>query len=193
MEVSKMKRHLMVILLVAFFTPAILYAQDKVEEPGTKLEAFLAKKGEIFIKDSYTIGTINLRLGSLEIDALVIYKPGMENQSLRGLRIEVKQSGRIERTHTSMLDLEEIESLSKAISYMISLAEKWKGGNREAYSEVTFSTKGDFKVGFYQKGAERKIYIISGRISQASCYGELEDLGKLKANVDKGLSMLKEK
>jgi len=42
-----------------------------------------------------------------------------------------------------MLDLEEIESLSQAINYMITLAGKWKGENRAVYTEVTFSTKGN--------------------------------------------------
>jgi hypothetical protein len=192
-----MKKLVLSLSLLMFLLPGLLFSQEKegqqVREPATKLEEFLAKKGKIFIKDSYEIGTLTMRMGSAEFDALVLYEPGMEGQRRKGLRIEVKQPGRIERTHTSMLDLEEIESLSQAVSYMINLAGKWKAENRAVYTEVTFSTKGEFQVGFYQKGLERSIYMVSGHISRASCYGGIEDLGKLKEITDKGLSILKQK
>lgn len=82
-----------------------------------------------------------------------------------------------------------MESLSQAITYMITLLEKWQGKNRE-YTEVIFSTKGDFKLGFYQKGSEVNSFSKSGIIGAASCYFPTNDLSKLKAIIDKGNSLL---
>jgi hypothetical protein len=117
----------------------------------------------------------------------------MEAQKIKGIRVEITESGRLERKRISFLDLDEIESASKAISYMIDLGEKWKGTNREAYTEVTFSTKGDFKVGFYQKGQKRSVYLDSGYVAHASAFMEVEDFPALKNIFDKGLSLLKQK
>lgn len=186
-----------VFCIFLIFMPELIFAQvrgeEKPTEPATKLEAFLVKKGKIVIKDSYELGAIMGRFGRAEVDALVIYEPGIESERIRGLRVEIKEAGRLERSHTSFLDMEEIESLSKAIKYMADLSEKWKGEMREAYTEVTFSTKGHFKVGFYQKGSERSAYLHSGYIGRATCFMEVGDFGKLKNIVDKGLSLLNRK
>jgi len=56
---------------------------------------------------------------------------------------------------------------------MITLLEKWKGIGRE-YTEVIFSTKGDFELGFYQKGTEVQAFSKSGVIGAASCYMQWE-------------------
>jgi hypothetical protein len=120
---------------------------------------------------------------------LTIYEPGKETDKIRGLRIEVYEGGRLERSDTSFLDMDEVESLSQAITYMLSLLEKWNGNDRE-YTEVIFSTKGDFILGFYQKGTEVQAFSKSGIIAAASCYFSTDELSKLKAIVDKGNSIL---
>ena len=196
-EDREMKKYLMAILLVVFFfTPGILLAQaneeEKPKEPPTKLEAFLAKKGKLIVKDEYNVGTLK-KLGTVEFSAIVLYEPGMESQRIKGMFIEIKESGRVERKRTSFLDLEEIESMSKAIIYMADLAEKWKGQTREAYTDVTFSAKGDFKIGFYHAGAKRSIFMYAGYALQTSAFMGVEDFPEIKAILDKGLSLLKQK
>jgi len=167
------------------------YGQQQTQkEPATKLEQFLAKKGKLIIKDSHEAGVLHGQYGTkITVDALTIYEPGKEMDKIRGLRIEVHEGGRLERRDTSFLDMDEVESLSQAISYMITLLEKWKGINRE-YTEVIFSTKGDFNLGFYQKGTEVTAFSKSGIIGAARCYFATNDLSKLKAIVDKGNSLL---
>lgn len=192
-----MKRYLTLISLVVFlFAPAILLAQAKEEEkpkePPTKLEAFLAKKGKIVVKDTYRLGTLK-KLGIIEFSALVLYEPGMESQRIKGIRVEITEPGRVERKRVSFLDLEEIESVSKAITYMADLAEKWKGQAREAYTEVTFSTKGDFNIGFFQSSEKRSVYVHTGYVVHASSFMEVEDFPDIKSILDKGLSLLKQK
>lgn len=192
-----MKKFLIVVLCTLVFLPLIASAQVKKEgetkEPATKLEEFLAKKGKLIIKDSYALGEVAGRYGSIEFNALVIYEPGLESQRIRGLKIEVTEEGRYERSNTSFLDLDEIESLSKALEYMTGLSAKWKSTNKE-YTEVVFSTKGDFGIGFYQKGIEQTAFSSSGYIGKASCFfSSMEDLSSVKAIADKGLKLLSEK
>ena len=193
-----MKKFLITVLCVLVLVPLVASAQvkkeDKAKEPATKLEAFLAKKGRLIIKEFYDLGEVAGRYGSkIEFTALVIYEPGQESQRVRGLKIEVTEGGRYERSNTSFLDLEEIESLSKAIEYMVGLSAKWAGINKE-YTEVIFSTKGDFDIGFWQKGTEQRAFSSSGYIGKATCYfSSMQDLSSVKAIADKGLKLLNEK
>lgn len=151
-----MTRKILISFSVVFMLVSTLaYAQQQGQkEPATKLEQFLAKKGKLIIKDSEEAGVLKGQYGTkITVDALAIYEPAKEAEKIRGLRIEVYGGGRLERSDASFLDMDEVESLSQAITYMISLLEKWQGKSRE-YTEVIFSTKGDFQLGFYQKGTK---------------------------------------
>lgn len=190
-----------IIFAVSYFLilmPLIAFAQveeeRKAEKPATKLEEFLAKKGKLIIKDFYKLGEVSGNNGSkIEFDAVVIYEPGQETERIRGLRLEVTERGRYERSDTSFLDLEEIESLSKAIAYMVDLSSKWKYINKE-YTEVVFSTKDDFSIGFYKRAYKINAFSSSGYIGKASCYfSSMQDLNSVKNIADKGLKLLKEK
>lgn len=184
-----------VIILVAL--PISSFSQTKKAEsgektePATKLEQFLAKKGRLYVKDFYKAGTVFGQYGQyIAVDALIVYEPGKEVEKNRGLKIEVYEGGRLEKTHSSFLDLEEVESLSKAIDYMINLISKFKGNTRE-YTEIIFSTKGDFKVGFYQNGDKFQAFAESGIIGNTHCFLPVESLSNLKSVIDNGLSLAK--
>jgi len=187
-----MKTYLSPIFLSLFLltTPCLPgHAQEeKPKEPATKLEAFLAKTGTLFVKDFYNLGKIR-GLGTIELKALVTYQPGQETLTIHGLTIEVTEAGRLEFSGTSFLDLEEIESLSKAIAYMLDLSEKWKDTDKE-YTEVIFLTKGYFKAGFYQKGTKQQAFASSGYIAGRTCGLSMNDLASLKALVDQGAALL---
>ncbi len=191
-----MVKYIAAMLVVISWAPFLVYAQekevDKLKEPATKLEAFLAKKGKLVIKDSYELGEIR-KVGMVKLDALVIYEPGNLSSKMRGIRVEVKEVSRLERSNTSLLDMDEVADLSQAITYMLDLAAKWKDSDRKVYTEVVFSSKGDFKVGFYQKELKRGAFISSGHIGSVSAFCDVEDLPQLKQIVEKGLTVLKEK
>ncbi|HQJ39922.1 MAG TPA: hypothetical protein PK449_00005, partial [Exilispira sp.] len=165
--------------------PMIASAQGENEgetkEPPTKLEAFLAKKGNLIVKDFYKLGEVAGRYGSkIEFSALVIYEPGQESQRIRGLKIDITEGGKYERSNTSFLDLEEIESLSKALEYMGDLSAKWQNIKKE-YTEVVFSTKDDFNIGFYQIGSEQVSFSTIGYIGKATCFFfSMQDLNSVK-------------
>jgi hypothetical protein len=162
-------------------------------KPQTKLEAFLSSKGTLVVKDFYELGKVGGLGSSMSMDAVVLTQPGQEDQKIRGLRVEVSESGRLERSNTSFLDMDEIESLSKALSYMTGLSEKWKPIEKQEYSEVQFATKGDFRIGFYQRKKNQGAFVSSGTVGVARAFIDVQDFAKIKGFVDQGLSLLQSK
>ena len=193
--VIKMNKKLFLIFVFGtFLASAQVKNEDKEKELATKLELFLAEKGKLIVREYYELGRVRSGSGStVELNAIVIYEPGQEDEKVRGLRIGVTEGGTNARTRISFLDLEEIEGLSKAIDYMISLSKKWKDVQKE-YIEVEFSTQGDFRIGFYQKGIKQKAFSSSGLIGRVSAYlSTMEKLSSIKVMADKGLNLLSEK
>lgn len=188
---------LLIAVIIVSLLPYYSYAQTKnVEasektEPATKLERFFSKKGHLYVKEFYDAGRVSGQYGTnISVKALVVYDPGKEAEKIRGLKIEVYEGGRLEKSNSSFLDIDEVGSLSNALEYMINLIDKFKATNRE-YTEVIFSTKGEFKVGFYQKGSSFTAFASSGYIREATSFLPVESLSELKAVIDKGFSMAK--
>lgn len=184
-------------LFVSF--SSIVFAQDNQEqkksEPATKVEAFLAKKGQLIIRDYYRIGMIvdiALESGYVKFDGLVITVPGEVKGIIKGLRITVTQKGKYQKDNCSFLDIEELESLSSAIQFMSSLSQKWETEQKE-YTEVEFSTKGYFSTGFFQEGLTQKFFVDSGDIINATCFIPKTELPNMKKIIDDALKLLKEK
>ena len=65
-----------VAMVLSAGTPGISQEQPKVEAPKTRLEAFLATKGSLVVKDFYAVG----ELPGLTLEALVLLEPGKESQ-----------------------------------------------------------------------------------------------------------------
>jgi hypothetical protein len=160
-------------------------------QPGTKLEAFLGKRGRLVVKDFYELGQIS-SMGKVQMDGLVIYEPGA-SQKIKGLRVEVTESGSLERQNISFIDLDELQSLSDAISYISDLSKKWAGQVHEPYTEITYVSKGEFSLGFYQKGVQTSAFVSSGSIGKASAYLKTADLDRLREMVDQAVVLLNSK
>ena len=59
--------------------------------------------------------------------------------------------------------------------------------------EVEFSTKGDFKIGFYQKGTNQSVFTSSGIIGKTTVFMTGKELSQIKELVDKSVELLNEK
>jgi hypothetical protein len=122
---------------------------------------------------------------------------------IKGLRVEVSERGRIERSHTSFLDADEVADLAKAVTVMGDTYAKWtaeppadkyvSGGVSlpAPYREFTFSTKGDFRLAIFQRAKEQGVVIQSGSIGSATVSITPLDLPKLKAIVDLAAAAVK--
>lgn len=178
--------------------------------PITKLEAFLGRKGTLFIEDGYAAGTIKGPAGDfsgLSITAISIYLPGAENAKTKGLRCSVfrAQSRGASQDRACYLDMEEAESLSKALDYLIQLSAKWKDAKLDKGTQrwATFLTKDYLSVQLTQASAEDMAAISTtrpalwpivgiGAISKVSIgFDSLDALTQIKATVDKALAWLK--
>lgn len=191
-----MKKHLLTIFMVAV-TLQILSAQTPPDEkkPQTKIEILLLKKGKLLIKDFFEQGKIEARFSTeIEITAVVISSPGEQTEKTKGLKIEIsKQESYGKKDNSAFLDIEEIQSLIKAMDYLLNLSLQYEKENRE-YTEVVFSTLGDFKIGFYQTGNKQGYYSSAGSIGSVTAYlNSKEDFIKIKDIVTKGLSILNQK
>ena len=187
-----MKKFFLICLFSFLALSSSLNAQSEGEkqpkEPTTKLEQFLGKKGTLIVKDFYRLGKISDNYGAeIKFDALVIYEPGQEIGKARGVKIEITEGGKFERSNSSFLDMDELQSLSEAISYMNDILTKWVGIEKE-YTEIIFSTKGDFEIGFYQEGMRATCFSSSGYIGKASCFFKsTNDLLSIKTKIDKAI------
>jgi hypothetical protein len=176
-----------------------------ISPPATKLEAFLGKRGLLVIRDFQDAGKVEKTRKSqysaepltdywVNVISLTVYEPGKENVRLKGLQLSLADFRNITKYGTglrsglSFVDLEEADSLSKALQYLLDLEGKWKGqnvGGKEAY----FTTKDDFKVLLAQtadKPASFHLTIDGNSINFSSA-----EISQLKASVDKGIELLK--
>lgn len=142
------------------------------------------------VKQFHDVGSVG-GLGQLELKALTLYEPGREAQRTRGLVANVKASGRLEREHTSFLDLDEVENLANALAHMDKTADQWRDAPPPEYTELIFSTKGDFVIGFFFDKGDIGFFVRSGTIGAASFYGKQAELKKVKVLVDECLLYLK--
>lgn len=178
-------------LVLAVSLPA--HSQDRRPEPGdksdpvTKLELTLSKKGQLQMKEYYEIGGVSGQEGQyLWVKALNVREPGNEAEKTGGLIIEVHEAEPLDEVHSSVIDRDEIEPLSKAIGQMLTLAEDLKASHGE-YTEVTYTTKAGFKAGFYHEGDQFQAFAQS---ALAQCFFPVESLALLKSVIEEGLSKL---
>ncbi len=162
------------------------------KQPGTALETFLAKHGEMIMKEFYDVG--NLRdMGRVQIQGLVISNVG-GSQKRKGLRVDVFEAGSYERENVSFVDIDELESLSHALAYMSETAAKWNSQTAAPYTEVIYTSKGELQVGFYRKGSgDSSAFCKSGTIGSASAYFKVSELATFKGFVDQAIALLKTK
>ena len=173
--------------------------QPQPRPPATKLEAFMSSTGQLFVQEAYPVGV--LEYGSvltggpakLEADAIVVYQPSKEADRIRGLSIEIQETGRYGQTETKYLDFEELEGLFNALTYIDNLAEKWKGTKRDGTTTVTYVTKSHFQVGFTQTGDKRKAIALCGEFLTAAMRIEMDDFILLRNMVDNAFKILKDK
>ena len=101
---------------------AISFAQDRPDShkpPATKLEAFQSRTGVVLIRGYSTVRTLSGLGGQIGVDARECRDGSNPNSSkTAGVSIAITETSRLERDHTSYIDVDEIESLVKGIEYI---------------------------------------------------------------------------
>jgi hypothetical protein len=122
--------------------------------PRTALEAFLARKDGIIVKEFHFLG----RVGDARLETLILSQPGNPGPRPQGLRIQLAAE---RGDNTALVDLDELEGLAKALSFMVDAISEWQGSNRD-YTEMVFTTQGDLQVGFSITSGKIQTFLKTG-------------------------------
>jgi hypothetical protein len=160
------------------------------QPPATKIEALLARKGKLIIRDVYAIAEFPSARGDrIRFAAIAVYEPNQEASKVKGMRIDVvDMHGNSQRL---FFDLDEIAGLIKAAGYMSDNAVTWKGQIKES-AEISYSTKSDFKFGFFQKVQQQTPFIATSSNSENCLLRSMDDLKLIADNAAKCVAKLNE-
>ena len=111
--------------------------------PRTALEAFLARKDGIIAKEFHFLG----RVAGARLETLILSQPGNPGPRPQGIRVQITAERAIPGGDTALVDLDELDGLAKALTYMDTAISDWQGSNRD-YTEMVYTTQGDLQVGF---------------------------------------------
>lgn len=187
-----MKRLILMGLVLLLAVPCFA-AGEETEKAATNIERFLSKKGHMSIKSFYPVGEMS-ETGNATFEVVVIADPGGKLPAIKGMRIEVTQAGRIERSNTAFVDAEELDSLSKALGYMLNLSANWTTDKLKTETEANFKTNGDLTVGiFTSRKGEQQMIIKAGVIGQTMMFGNVDSLKEVKTHIDAAIALLKTK
>ena len=133
-------------------------ANNNKNEPATKFEKFVSRKGSVIIKDFYEIGTLEGDyLTRATLTAIVVSEPG-KTDKVYALKFERPATSEYGIDQTGVIDFDELVSLQDALDYMAKTAAQLKTESRP-YTEVVFQTRGGLQAGFYQKVNEQKGFV----------------------------------
>lgn len=158
------------------------------QEIATNIESLLAAPNVVLVTDYYRI---DMRFGpSLRIDAVVVESVGSKTR-LRGLRVQVRDNeNRSRQDGTSFLDMDEIVKLSRAMTSMTELAEKWTGQDDRQATELSFTSAGGFRLAIRQSVRIPRAYLSTGLLDPVVTSIDVSELVTLKQAFDQALVIL---
>jgi hypothetical protein len=173
--------------------PAVQRGLTLAVEPviPTRIEALLATPNVVLVTDYYRI---DMRFGpSMRIDAVVV-EAADPPRRLRGVRVQVRDNeNRSRQEGTSFLDVDEVRSLSRAVTSMAELAEKWTGQDDRQATELSFTSTGGFRLAIRQSARIPRAFLSTGLLDPVITSIEISELVILKQAFDQALAILNSK
>ena len=157
----------------------------------TRIEALLATPNSVIVADYYRI---DMRFGpSMRIDAVVVEAAGSQTR-VKGLRVQVRDNeNRSRQEGTSFMDVDELTKLSRGLTSMAELAEKWTGHDDRQASELSFTSAGGFRLAIRQSARIPRAYLSTGLIDPVATSIDVAELSTLKHAFDQALAILDSK
>jgi hypothetical protein len=181
-----------IILVLAVLIPTSVMASENNNSNATINGIVSLAKGSITIRDSYFINT-NRDLKNILLKAVIIYDP-IKNNKIKGLELSVRNMNMIPNLASVFIEYGELDSLSKAIGYMLKLSSELYGKKTEYYTEVTFMTNGNYRIGFSKpKNGNPEILISAGLTPETVWTGQIDILQEVKEGIDTAIDLLKVK
>ena len=169
-----MKRISLIVLIAS--VSSFGFAQE-TNSPKTMLENFESQTGAVIIKGLLDVGIVK-GLGSVAVECREFLNASTSRRQF-GVIVDVTESGRLDRSRRSYLDLDEIDSLLKGIDYICKL-------DKTAVSlpdfEASYTTKGGLRVlVFTNKSGKLESAVDAGGFGSATAYLTIEQLSKLRS------------
>lgn len=162
--------------LAALAVPAFA-ATDSGDSPTTKMETFAARVGVAVLREYVEVGAIS-SMGKVAVDARILRNMARPTESTTGIRIEVTEATRLNRSVASYIDKDEIAPLLEGIDHVrrqITLSEGMTN------FETEYRTTGDLSITvFNDHKNDIKAAIYAGRITPARAFVSVEQLGQLR-------------
>lgn len=176
-----MRRIAAATFVIAIATWTSVGAQESTDtpKPNTEIEQLLLQKGRVIVKDFGKLGTIGGGQGSMELKTVVVTSAGGDTVT-RGLRIQVTAPYSQRATERlSFLDHDELDDFRQAVTAIRAQAEQWANTERD-YTEVVFSTKGDFNFGFFHEGKRQQFFASAGAVSEVTAFFPAKAVAELE-------------
>jgi hypothetical protein len=120
-------------------------------ESGTKAQAFIARKGALVMKEFHPISTVeSVYDGEMEIETLVFsVMRGHQVDRTYGVKVTCRTGDENYQQDVSLVDLDELPELLDGLRYLDEKYKQLTSVGITDYTELNYSTKGLFSVGFY--------------------------------------------
>jgi hypothetical protein len=161
-----------------------LSAEPAQETPKTKLERFQAKTGSVIIRGFSKVGSLEGNLDtSILVDALEFTDASTGSKEY-GITIDSIKIGPYSKG-TSYIDLDEIESLIKGISYISKVD---KSATQLSEFQADYQTKGDLRVSTFSRDNGEIAFALSS--GGNTSYFNISDTSKIVSLLQDSLSIL---
>lgn len=180
-------KHLIIVLVVLIMS-SIMVAES-VET--SNIAAFESKKGSLLIKEYHTVASIKSMYSTmLKLDVLYI-KDATTNITHKGLRVEAEETKSYgSNTKSSFLDVDEVESIVRALDYIINVQTTSETGAQQPYREYVFSSKDSFKIGVFSDKSDYTVFASVGSIGAISLFFKYNQLSQIKDQFEAALVKL---
>ena len=156
----------------------------------TRIESLLATSNLVLVSDYYRI---DMRFGpNVRIDAVIVEAIDSRTR-VKGVRVQVRDpENRSRQDGTSFIDIDELIKLSRGLTSMAELAEKWTHDDRQA-TELSLATAGGFRLAIRQSAHVPRAYLSTGLLDPVVTSIDVLELPTLKQAFDQALAILNSK
>src|SRR4051794_7289616 len=167
-------------------TPVAVIPAPAPPRDGSTMRRFLAERGVIIMKENRTIASVPTAYGAplgVGAQVLVIVK-NSERQVSIGVKFEQAET----TTHigsAAFVDSDELDEFLGAFNFISTSATHMAHDVRD-YTEVTYSTRDDVTIGFYQDGQKQQAFVKLGA-GRPLMFFRIEALQTIRGAVVKAL------
>ena len=124
---------------------------NPASESGTKAQAFIARKGALVMKEFHPISTVeSVYEGEMEIETLVFsVMRGHQVDRTYGVKETCRTGDEDYQQYVSLVDLDELPELLDGLRYLDEKYTQLTSVGITDYTELNYSTKGLFSIGFF--------------------------------------------